>query len=315
MPGLIAKAKSEGRSIIETAFPDDDKFAALPRKRAARGATAFLTVQEGCDKFCTFCVVPYTRGMEYSRPVADIVKEAQKLVAAGVREITLLGQNVNAYHGDGLSGRPATLAELLHTLAGIDGLERLRYMTSHPRDMGCDLIEAHRENPKLMPFLHLPVQSGSDRILAGMNRKHTVEEYRDLVAKIRRARPDIALSTDIIVGFPSESERDFDETLSLIRDIGFAQSFSFKYSPRPGTPASSLDEQVPEEVKSERLTRLQDLLSTQQSDFNQPLLAPHCRCCSTSRAAIRGNWSGARLIYNWCMRMRNRKPARPDRAG
>jgi tRNA-2-methylthio-N6-dimethylallyladenosine synthase len=269
LPELIVKAKTEGRSIVETAFPDDDKFQALPEARQARGATAFLTVQEGCDKFCTFCVVPYTRGMEYSRPVSDLVKEAKKLVAAGVRELTLLGQNVNAYHGEGDTGRPTTLAQLLATLADIEGLERLRYMTSHPRDMGDDLIEAHRDNAKVMPFLHLPVQSGSDRILAGMNRKHTVQEYRDLISKIRAARPDIALSTDIIVGFPSESDLEFEETLALIRDIGFAQSFSFKYSPRPGTPASSLDEQVAEEVKSERLTRLQELLADQQSNFNK----------------------------------------------
>ncbi len=272
LPDLIIKAKHDGQSIVDTAFPDDDKFASLPQARQARSATAFLTVQEGCDKFCTFCVVPYTRGMEYSRPVLDIKKEALRLVAAGVREITLLGQNVNAYHGDNANGRPASLAELIRTLAEIEGLERLRYMTSHPRDMGDDLIAVHRDVSKLMPFLHLPVQSGSDRILAGMNRKHTVAEYRDLIAKIRAARPDIALSTDIIVGFPSETEREFEETLDLIRDIGFAQSFSFKYSSRPGTPAASLDEQISEAVKSERLTRLQDLLASQQSKFNETFI-------------------------------------------
>ena len=272
LPDLIVQAKAEARSIVETTFPDDDKFAALPQNRSPRSATAFLTVQEGCDKFCTFCVVPYTRGMEYSRPVADIEKEAINLVSRGVREITLLGQNVNAYHGELSNGSPASLASLIRRLARIDGLERLRYMTSHPRDMGDDLVAVHGLERKLMPFLHLPVQSGSDRILAGMNRKHTVQEYRDLIAKIRAARPDIALSTDIIVGFPSESDAEFEDTLALIRDVGFAQSFSFKYSPRPGTPASSLDDQVPEAVKSERLGRLQDLLANQQSTFNQSFI-------------------------------------------
>ena len=268
LPDLIAQAKAEARSIIETSFPDDSKFAALPEGRAPRSATAFLTVQEGCDKFCTFCVVPYTRGMEYSRPIAEIEKEAINLVSRGVREITLLGQNVNAYHGDGADGQPATLATLIRRLARIDGLERLRYMTSHPRDMGDDLIEVHGQERKLMPFLHLPVQSGSDRILAGMNRKHTTAEYIKLIERIRTARPDIALSTDIIVGFPSETDAEFEETLELIRLIGFAQAFTFKYSPRPGTPASGLEGQVPEEIKSERLTRLQDLLFEQQTHFN-----------------------------------------------
>ncbi|MEQ1578786.1 MAG: tRNA (N6-isopentenyl adenosine(37)-C2)-methylthiotransferase MiaB [Hyphomicrobium sp.] len=268
LPDLILKAKSEGRSIVETAFPEDDKFSALPIERAPRSATAFLTVQEGCDKFCTFCVVPYTRGMEYSRPVADIEKEALKLVSRGVREITLLGQNVNAYHGELADGSAASLATLIRRLARIDGLERLRYMTSHPRDMGNDLVAVHGEERKLMPFLHLPVQSGSDRILAGMNRKHTTAEYVKLIERIRAARPDIALSTDIIVGFPSETESEFEETLELIRAIGFAQAFTFKYSPRPGTPAASLEDQVPEDVKSARLTRLQDLLFEQQTSFN-----------------------------------------------
>ena len=272
LPDLIAKAKNEGRSIVETTFPEDDKFAALPQDRSPRSATAFLTVQEGCDKFCTFCVVPYTRGMEYSRPVADIEKEARSLVARGVREVTLLGQNVNAYHGDAEDGAPASLACLIRRLARIDGLERLRYMTSHPRDMGDDLVAIHGEERKLMPFLHLPVQSGSDRILAGMNRKHTTAEYIKLIERIRAARPDIALSTDIIVGFPSETDAEFEQTLDLIRLIGFAQAYTFKYSPRPGTPASGLEDQVLEEVKSERLTRLQDLLFEQQSRFNSQCL-------------------------------------------
>ena len=268
LPELIVKAKAEGRSIVETVFPEDDKFAALPQLRTPRAATAFLTVQEGCDKFCTFCVVPYTRGMEYSRPVAEIEKEAINLVQRGVREITLLGQNVNGYHGEQADGSPASLAGLIRRLARIEGLERLRYMTSHPRDMGDDLIEVHGQELKLMPFLHLPVQSGSDRILAGMNRKHTTAHYMTLIERIRVARPDIALSTDIIVGFPSETEVEFEQTLDLIKAIGFAQAFTFKYSPRPGTPAASLAEQVPEEIKSERLIRLQDLLGAQQASFN-----------------------------------------------
>ena len=268
LPDLIVQAKAEARSIIETVFPEDDKFAALPQDRSPRTATAFLTVQEGCDKFCTFCVVPYTRGMEYSRPVASIEKEARSLVSRGVREITLLGQNVNAYHGEQSDGSPASLARLIRRLACIDGLERLRYMTSHPRDMGDDLIAVHGDERKLMPFLHLPVQSGSDRILAGMNRKHTTAEYMKIIGRIRAARPDIALSTDIIVGFPSETDAEFEETLDLIRAVGFAQAYTFKYSPRPGTPAAGLEDQVPEEVKSERLTRLQDLLFEQQSRFN-----------------------------------------------
>jgi tRNA-2-methylthio-N6-dimethylallyladenosine synthase len=275
LPELLFRARSESRRIVETAFPEEDKFAQLPARRAAassaapRAASAFLTVQEGCDKFCTFCVVPYTRGNEYSRSVAEIAAEAHRLVDQGVREITLLGQNVNAYHGEGPDGRPWRLAELLAHLAGIDRLERLRYTTSHPRDMTDDLIAAHRDQAKLMPYLHLPFQAGSDRILAAMNRKHTAAEYRALVARIRSARPDIALSTDIIVGFPGETEGEFAATLGLVEEIGFAQAYSFKYSMRPGTPAANIDEQVPEAVKVERLARLQNLLDTQQQRFNE----------------------------------------------
>ncbi len=268
LPELLYRARSESRRIVETAFPEEDKFSRLPEARVARAATAFLTVQEGCDKFCTFCVVPYTRGVEYSRPVAELVAEARKLVAAGVREVTLLGQNVNAYHGDGDDGRPATLATLIRKLSEVEDLERIRYTTSHPRDMSDDLIRAHRDEAKLMPFLHLPVQSGSDRILAAMNRKHTADDYRRLVGKIRDARPDMALSTDIIVGFPSETDADFEATLALVAEMGFAQAFSFKYSPRPGTPAAKMDEQLPETVKSERLARLQELLDQSQARFN-----------------------------------------------
>jgi tRNA-2-methylthio-N6-dimethylallyladenosine synthase len=231
--------------------------------------TAFLTVQEGCDKFCTFCVVPYTRGMEYSRSVAAIVAEAESLVARGVRELTLLGQNVNAYHGEGTDGRTCSLAGLIARLSEIDGLERIRYTTSHPNDMSEDLIAAHRDQPKLMPYLHLPFQSGSDRILAAMNRKHTADEYRRVIDRIRAARPDIALSTDIIVGFPSETPEDFEATLALVAEIGFAQAFSFKYSARPGTPAAKIADQIPDAVKTERLHRLQERLEAQTAQFNQ----------------------------------------------
>lgn len=284
LPELLFRAQSEARRIVETQFPEEEKFAKLPPRpigpraaamdgrprpaSAAAPASAFLTVQEGCDKFCTFCVVPYTRGSEYSRAVADLVAETERLVARGVREITLLGQNVNGYHGTGTDGRPWSLARLIDRLADLPGVERLRYTTSHPRDMTDDLIAAHRDQPKLMPFLHLPVQSGSDRILAAMNRKHTAREYLDILERVRAARPDIAISTDIIVGFPGETDADFEATLALIGAIGCAQSFSFKYSPRPGTPAATIDDQVPEPVKADRLLRLQNLLDGQQSQFN-----------------------------------------------
>jgi tRNA-2-methylthio-N6-dimethylallyladenosine synthase len=269
LPGLIFQVETEGRKIVKLDFPERDKFQDLPKRTGARQASAFLTVQEGCNKFCTFCVVPYTRGMEFSRPVADVLREARTLVEGGVRELTLLGQNVNAYHGDDLDGKAASLARLLDRLAEIDGLDRLRYTTSHPNDMTDDLIAAHRDNPKVMPYLHLPFQAGADRILAGMNRKHTAASYRLLIDRIRSARPDLALSTDIIVGFPGETEAEFAETLRMVEDIGFAQAYSFKYSPRPGTPASMLEDQVPEDVQTERLHRLQALLEEQQSTFNE----------------------------------------------
>lgn len=268
---LVTASKTQSRAIVETAFPEDDKFQHLPqrtRPSTARAPSAFLTVQEGCDKFCTFCVVPYTRGSEFSRPAAHILSEARRLAEHGVRELTLLGQNVNAYHGAGLGGDTWGLARLIEELSAIEGIERLRYTTSHPRDMTPDLIDAHRDVPKLMPFLHLPFQSGSDRILAAMNRKHTAAEYIALIERVRRTRPDIAVSTDVIVGFPGETEAEFAETLDVIRTVGFVQAFSFKYSSRPGTPAASLGDQVAEEVKSERLARLQALLDEQQSAFN-----------------------------------------------
>ncbi len=265
---LIARAGAAKAPVVETEFPNETKFAFLPERAPPKQCvTAFLTVQEGCDRFCTFCVVPYTRGAEYSRPVAEVEAEARRLVDRGVREITLLGQNVNAYHGDGPDGRPWSLAQLIARLSAIGGLERLRYTTSHPRDMGADLIAAHRDQPKLMPFLHLPFQAGSDRILAAMNRKHTATDYLALVDRIRTARPDIALSTDVIVGFPGETDAEFEATLAVLERVRFAQAYSFKYSARPGTPASTM-EQLPEEIKIERLQRLQAAIGRHQTTFN-----------------------------------------------
>jgi len=268
LPEYVFQSEAESRKIVRIDFPEDDKFSLLPKRKGPRQASAFLTVQEGCDKFCTFCVVPYTRGMEISRPISALIAEARDLVDRGVREITLLGQNVNAYHGVDEKGRQANLAELINRLDSLSGLERIRYTTSHPRDMDDELISAHREIGKLMPYLHLPFQSGSDRILAAMNRKHTAEFYRETVEKIRAARPDIALSTDIIVGFPGETDDDFKATMHLVTDIGFAQAYSFKYSTRPGTPAATIADQVSEEVKSERLATLQAVLNSQQVGFN-----------------------------------------------
>jgi tRNA-2-methylthio-N6-dimethylallyladenosine synthase len=272
LPDLIARARN-GTAVIDTDFPAEDKFEHLPAPRkdvtASRGLTAFLTVQEGCDKFCTFCVVPYTRGAEVSRPVAQVIEEARRLVEAGVREITLLGQNVNAYHGLDAKGRVVGLGELCFRLAAIDGLERLRYTTSHPADMTDELIAAHRDLPALMPYLHLPVQSGSDTILTAMNRRHSAAEYLRLIERIRAARPDIAMSGDFIVGFPGETEEDFAATLSIAEAAGYASAFTFKYSPRPGTPAAQMAEQVPEAVKVERLARLNAQITAQTRAFAQ----------------------------------------------
>ena len=262
LPELIARTHRARGERLAADFAADEKFDALPVERNPAGVTAFLTVQEGCDKFCTFCVVPYTRGGEWSRPVETILAEARDLAAKGVREVTLLGQNVNAYAGEG------GLAGLARKLARIEGLDRIRYTTSHPADMGEDLIAAHAELPQLMPYLHLPVQAGSDRILKAMNRAHTAESYLRLVEKIRAARPDIAMSGDFIVGFPGERDADFEATLQLVREVGYAAAFSFKYSRRPGTPASALPGQVAEEVKEERLARLNALLDDQQRAFN-----------------------------------------------
>lgn len=275
LPQALARVR-DGERVIETDYAVEDKFEHLPvaekAKLRSRGVTAFLTVQEGCDKFCTFCVVPYTRGSEVSRPVSQILDEAMKLVDAGVREITLLGQNVNAWRSTGPKGEEWGLAELLYRLSEIPGLARLRYTTSHPRDMDDRLIEAHRELRALMPYLHLPVQAGSDRILKAMNRRHTGEEYLRLVERIRTARPDIAMSGDFIVGFPGETDQDFEDTLAIVEAVKYAQAFSFKYSTRPGTPGADLTDQVPEDVKAERLERLQALLLKQQNDSAQSLV-------------------------------------------
>jgi tRNA-2-methylthio-N6-dimethylallyladenosine synthase len=269
LPEMVARAARAAGAVIETEFPAEDKFDHLPETAAPQGATAFLTVQEGCDKFCSFCVVPYTRGSEYSRPVAAIVAEAERLVALGAREVTLLGQNVNAWHGEGPDGRAWTLGRLVRRLAEIEGLARIRYTTSHPRDMDADLIAAHGDTPALMPFLHLPVQCGSDRVLRMMNRGHTAADYLRLVERLRAARPDLALSTDIIAGHPGETEADHAATLALIREVGFAQAFSFKYSARPGTPAATMAGQVDEAVKDARLAEVQALLRDQQAAFNR----------------------------------------------
>ena len=273
LPEMVARAtRAAGNRIMDTDFPVRPKFDELPERTRTNGVTAFLTVQEGCDKFCTFCVVPYTRGEEYSRPADEIIAEAKQLVRAGARELTLLGQNVNAYHGAGGNGGTWSLARLIRELAEIDGLARIRYTTSHPRDMTDDLIAAHGDVPKLMPYLHLPVQSGSDRVLAAMNRKHKVADYERVIDQLRTARPDLALSSDFIVGFPGESRRDFEDTLALVERVEFASAFSFKYSPRPGTPAATEMLQIDEIEKQQRLSELQSLLSSQQDAFNQAMV-------------------------------------------
>ena len=272
LPELLTRTARSRGERIGADFAPDAKFDALnaggPSVRGVDGPTAFLTVQEGCDKFCSFCVVPYTRGAEWSRPAADVLAEARGLAGQGVREVTLLGQNVNAYDGAGEGGAIWTLAQLARALAEVPGLDRIRYTTSHPNDMSDDLIEAHRELEALMPYLHLPVQSGSDRILRAMNRKHGRAKYIDLIARIREARPDIAISGDFIVGFPGETERDFEDTMGLVREVGYASAFSFMYSPRPGTPAATMGTQVPPEVALARLHALQALIVEQQLAFN-----------------------------------------------
>ncbi len=305
LPAMVARASHARRAAVDTSMPAESRFDRLPGELAGaqpgRGISSFLTIQEGCDRFCTFCVVPYTRGAEDSRPAADVEAEARRLVAAGAREIVLLGQNVNAYHGaDGGSGTgELDLAGLIGRLAAIEGLCRLRYTTSHPRDMTPALIRAHGAQPKLMPFLHLPVQSGSDRILAAMNRGHSADRYRRLVDAIRDSQPAIALSSDFIVGFPGESEADFEATLALVREVGFAQAFSFKYSPRPGTPAASRADHVPDEVKAERLGRLQSLLDEQKRHFNASVVGRTLPVLFEKRGRHAGQIAGRTPHMQW----------------
>ena len=290
LPQMVAAAVAGGRET-ETDMPAEAKFAALPKRRKS-GPTAFLTIQEGCDKFCTYCVVPYTRGAEISRPFADLVDEAQALVDGGAREITLLGQNVNAWTGAAPGGRAIGLAGLAEALARIPDLARIRYTTSHPADMDDALIAAHADNPKLMPFLHLPVQSGNDRVLKAMNRSHSAESYLRLIERVRAARPDIALSGDFIVGFPGETEAEFADTLAIIDAAGYAQAFSFKYSPRPGTPAAAMDGQIAPEVMDERLARLQDRINRDQLAFNRASVGRRCTVLVERRGRQPGQWLG-----------------------
>lgn len=265
-------AANRGAGLVMTEFPAETKFDELPEIKGQQGTSAFLSVQEGCDKMCTFCVVPYTRGPEFSRPIAAIEKEAHRLVSLGAKEITLLGQNVTAFHGEGEKGDSWSLARLLYHLAEIPGIERLRYVTSHPRDMEQDIVDAHRDIDKLMPYLHLPFQAGSDSVLKAMNRKYTAKEYLDLIDKFKAARPDMAFATDIIVGFPGETDADFRETIRVVEQVGYAMAYSFKYSPRPGTPAADRDDQVPEDVKNARLSELQTLLKKQQNEFDESIV-------------------------------------------
>jgi tRNA-2-methylthio-N6-dimethylallyladenosine synthase len=297
LPELIEKAKlakgdKPSARPVAMDFASEDKFDRLPVQTSQSGISAFLTIQEGCDKFCTFCVVPYTRGAEHSRPVADIIAEARRLVAAGAADITLLGQNVNAFAGDNGSGQPAGLGALMTELAGVEGLSRIRYTTSHPRDVDDALIAAHGDIEKIMPYLHLPVQSGSDRILEAMNRKHTADDYRAIVARLRAARPDLALSSDFIVGFPGETDSDFDDTMDLVRDITYAQAYSFKYSPRPGTPASEMGDQVDEDIKTRRLAILQDELKAQQNAFNEAMVGRTLSVLFDKPGRHEGQWVG-----------------------
>jgi tRNA-2-methylthio-N6-dimethylallyladenosine synthase len=286
LPALLRAQQDGAVAQVDLDMPAVSKFAALPGRKK-RGPSAFLTVQEGCDKFCAFCVVPYTRGAEVSRPLAEIVAEARQLVEAGAREITLLGQNVNAWGGGN-----QRFGEMLEELAAISGLERLRYTTSHPRDVTEAMIRAHADIPKLMPYLHLPVQSGSDRILAAMNRKHNRTEYLDVIARFRAARADLAITSDFIVGFPGETEDDFAQTLQIVEEVGYAQAFSFKYSPRLGTPAAERDDQLDEDVKSERLLRLQTLLAEKSLAFNRATVGRTCEILIERRGRVPGQWIG-----------------------
>ena len=294
LPELIAQAHRKQGVVIDTEFPVDQKFDHLPDVAAPQGVVSYLSIQEGCDKFCSFCVVPYTRGAESSRPALSVLAEARRMVALGAREIALLGQNVNAYHGEGPDGATWGLTRLLSEMAEIEGLERLRYTTSHPNDMTDELILAHRDNPKLLPFLHLPVQSGADKILKAMNRKHDAEHFRRVVGKLRDARPDIAFTSDFIVGHPGETEADFQDTMKLVRETGFALAYSFNYSPRPGTPAAALS-QVPDEVKNARLYELQAELRRQQDAFNAATVGLTTPVLFTGRGRYDGQVAGRSL--------------------
>ncbi|WP_419895872.1 tRNA (N6-isopentenyl adenosine(37)-C2)-methylthiotransferase MiaB [Roseomonas sp. USHLN139] len=292
LPEMVARAARAAGAQIDTDFPVEQKFDLLPQPRAEQGPIAFLTIQEGCDKFCSFCVVPYTRGAEFSRPVAAIVAEAKRLVAGGAREIALLGQNVNAWHGEAPDGTTWNLSRLLYELAEIEGLERLRYTTSHPRDMDDALIQAHGRIPQLMPFLHLPVQSGSDKVLAAMNRGHTAELFYRIADQLREARPDMALSSDFIVGHPGESAADHAATMALVEKVGFALAYSFKYSARPGTPAAGQPFQVAEAEKDARLQELQALLRQQQDEFNRACVGRECDILFTGPGRHPGQMAG-----------------------
>ena len=272
LPDLIAQVERTRESVVNLDFVEEQKFDLLPESLQSQGAQAFVSIQEGCDKFCTFCVVPYTRGAEFSRPVDAVLREVHTHLAQGALEITLLGQNVNAYHGAGADGAPMSLAELIARIAAMDGVRRIRYTTSHPRDMAPSLMRAHADVNALMPFLHLPVQSGSDRILKAMNRKHTAAEYIALIEQLRAVRPDMAFSSDFIVGFPGETDADFEDTMKLVETVGFASSYVFAYSPRPGTPAAAKEEQVADAVKNERMQRLLKLIGTQQLRFNRRMV-------------------------------------------
>ena len=268
MPEILAKvARKKGISIIDTEFPPESKFDFLPQNNS-EGACSYLAIQEGCNNFCTYCVVPYTRGVEYSRPVAEVLEEAKRLIATGSLELNLLGQNVNSYHGEDEAGKERDLAYLLHRLAELDGLQRLRYTTSYPADMTDDLIACHKDIPQLMPYLHLPIQSGSNTILKAMNRRHTKDDYLRVIDKLYQANPNIGMSSDFIVGFPGETDRDFQDTLDVVNYVKYIQAFSFKYSKRPGTPAAVMPNQVEKKVKKERLDILQDLLFKYQDKFN-----------------------------------------------
>ncbi|MBX3487334.1 MAG: tRNA (N6-isopentenyl adenosine(37)-C2)-methylthiotransferase MiaB [Candidatus Paracaedibacteraceae bacterium] len=302
LPEMVARAKrskdmkegktGKGVGVIDTDFPAESKFDTLPNTEVSRAAS-FLTIQEGCDKFCTYCVVPYTRGAEFSRPAKEVIEEARHLAKMGTKEITLLGQNVNAYHGiPPLGDKDWNLARLIREVADIDGIERIRYLTSHPSDMDQELIDAHRDVPQLMPYLHLPVQAGSNRVLEAMNRKHTRESYLEILERLRVARPDIALSSDFIVGFPGESDKDFEQTLDLVRQVRYAQAYSFMYSIRPGTPAGLMELQIPEEVKSERLQQLQAVLNEHQFDFNKACVGQTMRMLIERKGRHDGQLSG-----------------------